>query len=866
MSDTAPPLPVVVTGDVFLDHLLYIGHDRSMNSNLDLGTEIKELSGGAGLMADLLKRFLKEPGVPLIGPSAESRQHCAKAFGVFDWFPADPKVPKEKKVWRVRSVLGYESPKEGHRPPMLESRDGASSVAVLDDAGQTFRRVTSKSAWPTAIQDEAAAPPNWIVLKAQSPLAAGDLWHHLMSDQRNLAQRTVVVLPCAHLRSEEVRVVPGLSWERTALDLAGEFERNPVLYALRKCRFVIVRFDLEGALLADFTDPGQPVYRLAFDPANLEGDWAKAEKVEGKNYGYHTVFAAAIAAMLAKTPPDAADVRRQLEQAIGAGLSAIRKLLTDGHGKAADPPAFPFDSLAKEFASPTGTFSTVSVTADNADWSIAASAASSGSQNKPLFGLARRVALNGTIALRGLPFQRFGRLFIVDRGEIESLRGLHRLVEDYARPGPADKPLSLAVFGAPGSGKSFGVKELSRAILGKDVPILEFNLSQFDKPEELLGLFHQVRDKALEGHTPLVFWDEFDSKDLKWLQYLLAPMQDGRFQDGQISHPIGKCVFVFAGGTCSEFQRFGPQPAGANESQEKQEAWADFKGKKGPDFKSRLNGYLNVLGPNPAQKNGVDNPADVAFPIRRALLLRAKLGLFGNERLTIDRGMLSAFLEIGRYAHGARSMEKIVEQTRSAAGPGKPIGRSHLPPRQALELHVDADEFLDIVERDLAFQFDVEEMARAYHEFYLDLAGREGWKPKYDMPYEKLPEHIKDDNRVAARRISDVVGLIGLYVVRKAQSPGGRSESDAKAALEQHLELLAEEEHDGWMDSRARNGWVFGSPRDDDRRISDKLVPYARLTDDDKKKDRNAVRNYAKIVARANYVIVTGPPPRKPKK
>ncbi len=864
MSSATSQLPVIVTGDVFLDHLLYLGHDRRIDSSLDLGTEIRELAGGAALTADLLQAFLADRQIDVIGPSEEARRDCPKAFGLFDWFPTDGKVAKDKKVWRVRNVLGYETAKENYTPPALAAGDGPCGVAVLDDAGQLFRRITSRFAWPEVIRDSAAAPPNWIVLKSQSPLAAGDLWHHLMSDRRNLTGRCVVVLPCSHLRSEEVRVIPGLSWERTAMDLAGEFNRNPALHALRKCRYVIVRFDNEGALLADFTNPGKPEFRLVFDPANLEGDWAK--HAEGTVYGYHTTFAAAIAATLALIPADVHDIRPHLERAITSGLAVTRRLLTEGHGPSTQTPAFPFKALALEFAEPSSNFSTVTVKTDNPCWSIATSDASGGSRIAPLFGLARRVALNGTVALHGLPFQKFGKLFIVDRGEIENLRGLHRIVADYAQPGPADKPLSIAVFGAPGSGKSFGVKELARAILGDKVPILEFNLSQFDDAKELLGLFHQVRDKALEGHTPLVFWDEFDSKDLKWLQYLLAPMQDGRFQDGQISHPIGKCIFVFAGGTSHDFQGFGPQSASPNESKEKQDAWQAFKNKKGPDFKSRLNGYLNVLGPNPVQIATGDDPADVAFPIRRALLLRAKLGLFGNERLTIDRGMLSAFLEIGRYAHGARSMEKIVEQTRAAAGHHARIGRSHLPPRQVLELHVDADEFLQIVERDLAFQFEVEPMAEAYHEFYRELAQREGWKPTYDMRYRDLPEHIKDDNREAARRISDVVGLIGLYVVRIGQAPAGTSEADAQAAMDQNLELLAEAEHDGWMESRLRNGWRYGPERDDDRRISPKLIPYARLGESDKNKDRNAVRNYGKIVAKANYQVVTGPPPRKPKK
>ena len=87
--------------------------------------------------------------------------------------------------------------------------------------------------------------------------------------------------------------------------------------------------------------------------------------------------------------------------------------------------------------------------------------------------------------------------------------------------------------------------------------MLEFNLAQFAETTDLIGAFHQVRDKVLQGLTPIVFWDEFDSREYEWLQYLLAPMQDGSFQEGQITHPIGKCVFVFAGGTSYDFDNFG---------------------------------------------------------------------------------------------------------------------------------------------------------------------------------------------------------------------------------------------------------------------------------------------------------------------
>jgi hypothetical protein len=212
---------------------------------------------------------------------------------------------------------------------------------------------------------------------------------------------------------------------------------------------------------------------------------------------------------------------------------------------------------------------------------------------------------------------------------------------------------------------------------------------------------HQVRDCVLRGELPIVFWDEFDSQGLKWLQYLLAPMQDGTFQEGPITHPIGKCVFVFAGGTAPRFEEFGepprePTPPKSKSDdqrlrQTREESEADFKAKKGPDFKSRLAGYINVVGPNRRDEH------DITFPVRRALLLRFHLGVGPDARMTIDPGLLAAFLKIDEYRHGARSLEKIAQQVRLASHRGE-FTRSDLPSRTELDLHVVAERFLNLVE------------------------------------------------------------------------------------------------------------------------------------------------------------------------
>jgi hypothetical protein len=140
-----------------------------------------------------------------------------------------------------------------------------------------------------------------------------------------------------------------------------------------------------------------------------------------------------------------------------------------------------------------------------------------------------------------------------------------------------------------------------------------------------------------------VFWSEFDSRELLWLQYLFAPMQDGRFEDGQLNHAIGKCVFIFADGTSRNFAKFTP-------TRRKKEA--RFGLRKGPDFVSRLNAFIDVLGPNPR------DPDDAGYRLRRAF--RAYLGCGASDRVDFDPDLLHARLRVQKYRHGARPLEKLI--------------------------------------------------------------------------------------------------------------------------------------------------------------------------------------------------------------
>jgi hypothetical protein len=125
------------------------------------------------------------------------------------------------------------------------------------------------------------------------------------------------------------------------------------------------------------------------------------------------------------------------------------------------------------------------------------------------------------------------------------------------------------------------------------------------------------------------------------------------------------------------------------------------------------------------------------------------------------------------------------------------------------------------------------------------------------MPYEGLIPELKADNQEAAKRIPSVLELVGLSAVRKTKpgDPNEKTDSKVLTILEKHIELLSEAEHDGWMEYKQLTGWIRGD-RDSGKKMHPGLVPYQELTDQEKQKDRDAVRHYPDVLEKVDYKIV----------
>jgi hypothetical protein len=281
-----------------------------------------------------------------------------------------------------------------------------------------------------------------------------------------------------------------------------------------------------------------------------------------------------------------------------------------------------------------------------------------------------------------VPTVKFGDLCVVDRDEIEQYRSIHQLLRNFI-VGKPQRPISLGVFGPPGSGKSFGVKQVAKKVLADEnrasKESLEFNLAQFSEPEQLASAFLQVRTAGAGNAIPIVLFDEFDSslkqQELGWLRYFLAPMQDGEVFYEKQRHTIGPAVLVFAGGTSSSLREFSREAAPDQDR-------FRFVQAKGPDFVSRLSGSINVLGINRRE-----DVSDQAYVLRRAVIIRATLQEFKligrTNRALVDHMFLQSLLEVAKYKHGARSLKTILKM---CVGTG---GVLQLPPADQLMIHID---------------------------------------------------------------------------------------------------------------------------------------------------------------------------------
>jgi len=943
---------ILVAGDVCLD---VVGvpmpppaTDASNSAeNWRLTGEIRThfLPGGALLLAEFVRAAVRDVSgeivagprpvrpekvtdVPEGGLDAKSfiriaprlcREEVVHSLLQLKWFPTKPTSKKEDKTLRVDLEAGYSGPdKEEPRLEIRYPESGAARVIVLDDTGNRFRQTSQRNPWPAAI----SSPPKnssgrpLIIYKLHRPLpetaSENPLWNAVRDHH---SDRRLVIVSVDDLRASGVPISLGLSWERTALDVVWQLLNTASFESLRKCPWLVIRLGLDGAILWRHTpgvseNPADQAW-LIYDPQGIEGRFAR--RVPGRMVGSGSAFTAALAKHVSKVDGFTEEC---LIDGIKAGLLASRRLLQRGFGEDLLKPVYPGEELFDERGNGEPEFARQSIpiihgalSPDRGGWrlldqifsgktsllhhavmQLASSSKPPREDNQSPEAKREREAAKLT---DHVPLGVFGKLRTHDRREMENYHSLHTLLRDYLCTASPPRPLSFAVFGPPGAGKSFGVKEVAASLNDqpgcREVKDLTFNLSLYQKPEELAGAFHLVRDVALEGKVPLVFFDEFDTsldgEPLGWLRHFLAPMQDGKFLDRGAPHPIGQAIFVFAGGTCATYREFAAHP-GIDP--------VKFKQQKGPDFLSRLRATLDIPSLNllvaccpipdpkrpeqpPIQPPGTFDPfgpieslpCEAAILLRRAAILSFNLkakapGLArADESLAVDAAVLRALLFLPAFKHGNRSFEALMDMSHLAES--RSFSPSLLPTEFQLPLHADAKHFGQLVGTLLPFSFEDRMLiAREIHERYLEQRKKNGHyipAKKSHQEWVKLIDLYRNSNAEQADDIPRKLFGLGLWL-RKRQQAAEESRSRTTPPLpvtKEEIETAARLEHDRWVASLRSQGWVYGSPEDPVRRTHPCIIPWddPRLADAEKEKDRDAISDIPRYLAAGGYEVIT---------
>lgn len=843
---------IIVAGDVAIDWLAWekkpakgFGAEKlKSNWTANMGLQMHARPGGAMLLAQMLQNSVDQVQIhtySLPDPEKVPPDEIIHSNTLFAEYPVSITDHSGKKVFRVKQFYGFAGPENGNMKPLfLQDDDADASLIILDDAANGFR--DEIESWPKAIRSSEKEPN--IILKMSRPLASGKLWNHLIT---NHSDRLIVVINARDLRENEANISYKLSWERTAQDFLWQIQNNEKIRPLTQCNTLIVRFGNDGAILYS-EKPEKEVARLFYDPLVLEDGFA--DQYPGKMQG---VFCAFVAGFVSKFL-DPYNQNELLDECIQRGIFCSRNLVKMGLGQSGTEPDYNFYEVFVDSKESSPEIASIDIPkikkADQEsfqNWTILETLTRTELEN-----IARDIIIFGTHpSLTRVPIGSFGMFKTIDRQEIESYQSIKNILQEYITSNRSE-PMSIAVFGPPGSGKSFGVTQLAKSVGKARIEKIECNISQFRDPDELIMIFHRTRDSVLNGMIPLVFFDEFDSYldgNLGWLKYFLAPMQDGKFKSGEDMHPIGKAIFVFAGGTTSSYNEFRYGKHGKEPDKKIFKSHEEkFREAKGTDFVSRLRGYIDVMGCNP-----IGEKVDGKCIIRRGLFFRSLLDQKANHLIDskgqahIDSALINAILKVPLFTHGVRSMQAIFDM--SMVSNKNKFDQSSLPSQEQLELHVDADSFMRLVDQDVLFQSAIGTIAQEIHRQYRKLLNEMGEDNRANVPWENLDDDLKDSNKEQAEDIKAKLEEIDCWF-----RPKGTKNEQFKFSREEIL-FLAEKEHKRWILEKKRKGWRYGKMRDDSKKIHPDLVDWEYLPEESKRKDMNSIENIPKLLDNVGFEI-----------
>jgi hypothetical protein len=151
---------------------------------------------------------------------------------------------------------------------------------------------------------------------------------------------------------------------------------------------------------------------------------------------------------------------------------------------------------------------------------------------------------------------------------------------------------------------------------------------------------------------------------------------------------------------------------------------------------------------------------------------------------------------------------------------------------------------------ELLFGDNQERLARSIHDSFRMERLRKGEEHPAMVPWEELPEDLRESNRRQADHLESKIRQLDRRIVPR---------TDWAAALcrltPEEVEKLAEDEHRRYVAERLAAGWTHGLERDHERKVNPTLVPWDTLPESEKDKDREAVRQVPRLLAKVGLEL-----------
>ncbi len=863
---------LLLIGDPMEDFLILTNANPEFRSKLNplrnyqysKNTVIHKLPAGVHLVQYFLERL--KPAINCVQNTKDHKfnEHSSKLIQNVSILTEDS---PNKKHFHVHEFIGYTESTDPNIDLHLKNEIDSVQFIYLDDFGDLIRyQWESILANLNALQSKAT-----ILYRYNGTIGQNKLYEELF---HAYGDQLITILNVEDLREQGMFIRKELSWDSSFEDILNAHPQHPLFEHFLNSKFIIIRIGLE-AVLSICKEEGNEAsqgkvhpysYRVHYFPAKTEGEIEESQANSMNhlttsfvtafikqfmhpysNYNGKDLLPAVKELEIVQSPKDI------LSRAIQKGMQAAINCFQSGYIMDENKLlGYPVNSIFD--GKDTDELSIIDLSNYKSE-PPSQSLLNYRCSNSQI--VIDTIAFNYVISghsgiLNSVPVGIFKDLKTFDREEIENFRAFRKLVLEYiARPNEK-KPLSIAVFGPPGSGKSFGIKQLLKS-LGIKMQILEKNLSQFTSQDDLLRAFQESRDISLRAELPVVFFDEFDcvfnNQELAWLKSFLAPMQDGEFKSGESMHPIGKGIFVFAGGTCSSYESFCAPIEYPDNDPNYNQIRQLYKSAKVIDFISRLKSFINI--------KGIDcrDEQDLLFPLRRAIVLRSKLmeipGILGpNNQIAIANDLLTALLKIPKFKHGARSLESILSM--SDFKQVRMYQKTNLPSSKLISMHVDYETFESKMNENYLNPEAIEVIAKFMHESWMKNAQARGDLKDTMKEWNQLEEAVKDSNRQQALDILRKLDHFNYKIIPEGlQNMDGLTEFDSN-----DLEAMAKMEHERWMNEKISKGWTYGEPRVDALKIHNDLLDWELLSESIKDLDRDAIRLIPKLLEQIGYMMV----------